>query len=157
MDDEHYMGLALEQAKLAYDAGEVPVGAIVVRGGKVIGRGYNQPISSCDPTAHAEVRALREAASVEGNYRVVDSTLYVTLEPCAMCVGALIHARISKLVYAASEPKAGMVASRMDMLGLEHWNHKIESVGGVRAKDSSELLQSFFKERREQKRQLKRL
>ncbi len=147
-DHEYWMGQALELAKQAAAAGEVPVGALVVLDGEVIGRGWNRPISAHDPTAHAEVQALREAAARLGNYRMPGAVLYVTLEPCTMCAGALIHARISKLIYGASEPKAGAVASRAQVLEQPWMNWRIEVESGVRAQECAEVMSSFFRERR---------
>ncbi|MCC5810383.1 MAG: tRNA adenosine(34) deaminase TadA [Ectothiorhodospiraceae bacterium] len=147
-EDVYWMGRALEMAEAAAAHGEVPVGALVVRDGKLLGSGYNQPISARDPTAHAEIQAMREAASVVGNYRLVGTTLYVTLEPCVMCVGAMIHARVQRLVYGASEPKTGAVESRFRLLEEGQHNHRLEAEGGVLAERSAELLQGFFRERR---------
>jgi tRNA(adenine34) deaminase len=136
---------ALREAQRAGTLGEVPVGAIVVREGKIVGRGWNRPITDSDPTAHAEILALREAGKSVGNYRLSDCDLYVTMEPCAMCAGAIIHARIRRLIYAADDPKAGAVR-----LVLEHeqMNHRVEISKGVLAGRSMELVQAFFRERR---------
>jgi len=155
--DHDFMQLALEQGQLAYDAGEVPVGAIVVQDGKVIGRGYNQPITSLDPSAHAEVVALRDAAKNIGNYRLTGATLYVTVEPCTMCTGLLVHSRIDRLVYGATEPKAGVVESAMCLLDSSFFNHKIATRSGVLAEQASMLMSKFFKMRREGKKKLKQL
>jgi len=146
-DHEPFMRLALAQAALARDAGEVPVGAVVVLGGTVVGRGHNQPIGTSDPTAHAEIRALREAARATGNYRVTGATLYVTVEPCLMCVGAIVHARVGTVVYGVPDPKGGAVQSLLDPNNLP-LNHRFEAVEGVLADECRELLQGFFKERR---------
>lgn len=150
--DEHYMALALGQAELAAARDEVPVGAVLVHGDEVIARAFNRPIGACDPTAHAEITVLREGGRALGNYRLVDCTLYVTLEPCAMCVGAILHARIARLVYAASEPKTGAVTSAFQLLGDERHFHRLEVVSGVYEAESRDLIQSFFKRRREEKR-----
>lgn len=150
MDNDHlfWMTKALELARKAGESGEVPVGAVLVRQGELIGTGYNQPIASCDPTAHAEVVALRNAASNVGNYRLPDSVLYVTLEPCLMCVGAMLHARISTLVFATREPRAGAVESHLSLLKETHFNHKINVLEGFLKEDSSALLKDFFRQRR---------
>ena len=139
---------ALELAGDAARAGEVPVGAVVVVGGEVVGRGFNRPITSTDPTAHAEVVALRDAAQQLGNYRLTGATLYVTVEPCLMCVGALVHARIGTLVYGAPEPKAGAVDSTQRAHEHAALNHRMTIVSGVLASASRELMQAFFKARR---------
>jgi tRNA(adenine34) deaminase len=155
--DQTFMQLALEQGQLAYDAGEVPVGAVVVLDGEVIGRGYNQPITSLDPSAHAEIVALRDAAKNIGNYRLMGATIYVTVEPCCMCTGCLVHSRIKRLVYAATEPKAGVIESAMNMLESPFFNHTIEVCSGVLAEESSTLMSDFFKMRRAGKKKLKQL
>jgi tRNA(adenine34) deaminase len=145
---DEWMALALDEAGRARDAGEVPIGAVVVLNGAVIGRGFNQPISSGDPTAHAEIVAIRDAARRAGNYRLTGAVLCVTIEPCLMCVGALVHARIATLVYGAAEPKSGAIVSTVrgpDMPGL---NHRVEVVGGVSEAACRELMQAFFRERR---------
>ncbi|MGM8932366.1 tRNA adenosine(34) deaminase TadA [Salinicola halophyticus] len=148
--DEFYMHRALEQARLALDHGEVPVGAVVVDpAGEVIGTGYNCPVAGHDPTAHAEVQALRSAASGLANYRLDDCTLFVTLEPCLMCAGAIIHARIRRVVYATAEPKGGMVESRANLFAQPWFNHRVEIAGGVLAAPARRLLQQFFRERRQ--------
>jgi len=146
-DHETYMRLALVQAALAREAGEVPVGAVVVFDGAVVGRGYNRPIATSDPTAHAEVLALREAARATGNHRLVGATLYVTVEPCLMCVGAIVHARIGTVVYGVPDPKGGAVRSVLDPNRLP-LNHRFEAVEGVLANECRRLLQDFFRERR---------
>ena len=153
--DQNYMGLALAQGQLAFDCGEVPVGAVVVLAGKVVGRGYNKPITSLDPSAHAEVVALRDAAKNIGNYRLSGATLYVTVEPCTMCAGLLVHSRIERLVYGTTEPKSGVIESAMCLLDRPFYNHKIDIVGGVMAMEASTLMSDFFAIRRETKKQLK--
>ena len=142
------MRLALEQAGQAAAAGEVPVGAIVAVNGEVVGAGFNQPIATHDPTAHAEVIALRAAAAALGNYRLTGATLYVTVEPCLMCVGAMVHARIGLLVYGAPEPKAGAIQSMTRAHELAGLNHRFEAIGGVLENESRALLQQFFQSRR---------
>jgi len=142
------MRLALAQAARARDAGEVPVGAVVVLDDRVIGEGFNQPISSHDPTAHAEVIALRAAAASVTNYRLTGATLYVTVEPCLMCVGAMVHARIGFVVFAAPEPKAGALQSMTRAHELAGLNHRLDVLGGVLEAESRDLLQAFFKDRR---------
>jgi tRNA(adenine34) deaminase len=149
LDDEHYMGLALAQARAAAVAGEVPVGAVLVHEGRVVGQGCNAPIHNCDPTAHAEVVALRSAASQLGNYRLEGSTLYVTLEPCAMCAGAMLHARVARVVYGASDPKTGVAGSVADLFSNSALNHQTRVEGGIRAAESSQLLHDFFTQRRQ--------
>jgi tRNA(adenine34) deaminase len=139
---------ALALAAEAARAGEVPVGAVVVTGGRIIGRGYNRPISSADPTAHAEVVALREAAASERNYRLPGCELYVTLEPCAMCVGAMVHARIARVVFGATDPKTGAAGSVFDVLAEPKLNHRPEVAGGVLADEAAKLLREFFAQRR---------
>lgn len=145
---EEWMRVALAEAARAKAAGEVPVGAVVVHDGQVIGAGFNQPISSVDPTAHAEIIALREAARTIANYRLTGATLYVTVEPCLMCIGALVHARIGLLVYGAPEPKAGAVASTIRAHELPSLNHRVEVLGGVLEDDCRAIIQEFFRERR---------
>ncbi len=149
MDDAGYMGVALELAREAATLGEVPVGAVVVRDGEIVGRGCNQPIGRHDPTAHAEVLALRDAATRLGNYRIPGCTLYVTLEPCAMCIGAIFHARIGRVVYGARDPKTGAAGSVIDLFAEERLNHHAEIIGGVRAEECSALLSGFFAARRQ--------
>jgi tRNA(adenine34) deaminase len=148
MPDSAYMQLALDQARLAWAVGEVPVGAVVVKDGEVIAAGYNQPIGRHDPTAHAEIVALRAAAEKIGNYRLPGCELYVTLEPCAMCSGAMMHARLSRVIYAAVDPKTGACGSVLDLFREEQLNHHTEVVGGVLAEESSTMLKAFFAERR---------
>jgi tRNA(adenine34) deaminase len=139
---------ALRCAQRALEAGEVPVGAVVVCNGRLVGRGWNRNIADSDPTAHAEVIALREAGAALGNHRLEDCELFVTIEPCAMCSGALVHARLQRLVYGADDPKAGAVRSAMQVLNHPQMNHKIEVRSGVLAGRSAEILQSFFRSRR---------
>ena len=148
-EHDAWMRLAYRQAELAFDAGEVPVGAVIVSDRHVIGTGYNHPILAGDPTAHAEIVALRHAAEAVDNYRLTGATLYVTVEPCLMCAGALVHARVKTLVYGTREPKAGAVRSVMRVLDHPSLNHRIEIVEGVLADDSRELMQRFFRARRE--------
>lgn len=145
---ELYMRAALEEARQGSESGEVPVGAVVVVGGRIIGRGFNQPIGSHDPTAHAEVAAIRAAAREIGNYRLVGSTLYVTIEPCLMCVGAMVHARVGTLVFGAPEPKAGAVVSSCRAHELPSLNHRIEVLYGVLEDDCRAIIQEFFRGRR---------
>lgn len=147
-DHETFMRLALAQAALAGAAGEVPVGAIVVLDGVVVGRGYNHPVGASDPTAHAEVLALREAGRAIGNYRLTGATLYATVEPCLMCVGALVHARVATVVYGVADPKGGAVRSLLDPNALP-LNHRFEAVEGVLADDCRRVLQEFFRLRRD--------
>ena len=142
------MRRALVLAGEAAQAGEVPVGAVVVVDGAIVGEGFNQPIAAHDPTAHAEIVALRAAAQALGNYRLTGATLYVTVEPCLMCVGALVHARISVVVYGAAEPKAGAIESMTSAHELPGLNHRLTAVGGVLADESRALLQQFFRDRR---------
>jgi tRNA(adenine34) deaminase len=144
---DDFMGQALAQARLAAAAGEVPIGAVVVVAGKVIGEGFNQPISSTDPTAHAEIVALRKAAAALGNYRLVGGTLYVTVEPCVMCVGAAFNARVDRVVYGADEPKFGAIRSRMRAEDLR-LNHRFEVVSGVREEECRALMVEFFQAKR---------
>ncbi|MDG4594183.1 MAG: tRNA adenosine(34) deaminase TadA [Candidatus Contendobacter sp.] len=146
--DRHWMRRALELAQRAADTGEVPVGAVLVRGDEVIGEGWNQPIGTRDPTAHAEVLALRAAAARVDNYRLVDSTLYATLEPCPMCAGALVHARVARVVFGAVDPRAGAAGTVFDLLRSAALNHRAEVVGGVLAEECAALLRSFFRTRR---------
>ncbi len=147
---------ALELAQQADQTNEVPVGAIVVKGNAVIAEGFNQPISSADPTAHAEIVALRGAAQTLNNYRLPDTTLYVTVEPCAMCAGAIIHSRIKRVVYGAAEPKAGAVCSHLQLFDQAQMNHRVEWQGGVLADEATAVLQAFFARRRDEKRALKK-
>jgi tRNA(adenine34) deaminase len=146
--DETWMGLALLEARKAWAQGEVPVGAVVVKDGEVVATGYNQPIGRHDPTAHAEIMALRAAAEKLGNYRLPGCELYVTLEPCAMCSGAMMHARLARVVYAAGDPKTGVCGSVLDLFALEQLNHHTAVVGGVLAIEAGAMLKGFFAERR---------
>jgi len=152
-EDQHWMRHALELAARAEAAGEVPVGAVLVRDGELLGEGCNGPIAAHDPTAHAEIAALRAAAARVGNYRLPGATLYVTLEPCPMCVGAMIHARVARLVYGAADPKTGAVGGALDLLGHPSHNHRIEVTGGVLAEDCAEQLRTFFRARRQSRTQ----
>jgi len=142
------MDAALEQARLALAAGEVPIGAVLVIGDEIVARGFNQPISSCDPTAHAEILVVRDAARLVGNYRLTDADLYVTLEPCLMCVGALVHARVRSVTYGAAEPKTGALVSTVRALDTPGLNHRFAVSGGVREEAARELIQEFFREKR---------
>ena len=146
--DSEFMRMALERAREAERAGEVPVGAVVVAEGEVIARGANRTIADCDPTAHAEMVALREAARVLGNYRLGDVTMYVTVEPCAMCAGAIVQARIARLVYGADDPKGGAVRSCFNVLDNPRLNHRVDVTAGVLADECAALLQTFFSARR---------
>jgi tRNA(adenine34) deaminase len=139
---------ALVLARRAAAAGEVPVGAVIVKGGDIIGRGFNTPISTHDPTAHAEIGALREASAAIGNYRLTGCSMYVTLEPCAMCAGAIMHARIARLFYGAADPKTGACGSVVDLLAEARLNHHTEAAGGLLASESSGILSEFFASRR---------
>ena len=146
--DQEFMTRALELATQARDQGEVPVGAVVVHGDAVIGEGFNQPIALADPSAHAEMQAMRRAARRMDNYRLADATLYVTLEPCAMCAGAMVHARIKRLVYGAADPKTGAAGSVFDLVRADRLNHQLDVDGGVMKKECGELLKDFFRKRR---------
>jgi tRNA(adenine34) deaminase len=148
IDDHQAMQAALAEARLAAEAGEVPIGAVVIHEGAIIARGQNRVLRDVDPTAHAEIVALRAAAKALGNYRLAGCTLFVTLEPCAMCAGAMIHARIDRLVYAAPDPKAGACGSVLEVLNHPQLNHKIQVDQGIAADESAELLRRFFRERR---------
>ena len=148
MNDEHWMQHALTLARKAAAMGEVPVGAVLVNEEAGLAEGWNQPIARHDPTAHAEVMALRAAGERQGNYRFTGSTLYVTLEPCLMCVGAMVHARVARLVFGAHDPKSGAVTSCVQGFELPGLNHRVESTGGVLADECGELLKQFFRERR---------
>ncbi len=149
-EDERFMRLALAQARLALAVGEVPVGAVVVRAGEVIGTGWNQPIASRDPTAHAEIVALREAARRLGNYRLPGASLYVTLEPCTMCTGAIFHARIERVVFGATDPKTGVAGGVLDLYAEPRLNHHARVEGGLLAQECAALLRGFFAGRRAQ-------
>jgi tRNA(adenine34) deaminase len=139
---------ALTLARTAEAAGEVPIGAVLVKDGEILGEGYNQPISTHDPTAHAEIVALRAAGAHLGNYRLVDTTLYVTLEPCAMCMGAILHARVGRLVFGAADPKRGAAVSALRLIDAEFMNHRVELTEGVLAEECGQLLRDFFRNRR---------
>jgi tRNA(adenine34) deaminase len=146
--DRHFMQLAIREAAAAAAAGEVPVGAVVVRNGEPIAQGYNRPVSTSDPTAHAEIIALRAAASREKNYRLNGVDLYVTLEPCAMCVGAMLHARVGRLVFGAYDSKAGAAGSVLDLANNRLLNHRMEVNGGLMQEECAEILKKFFDSRR---------
>jgi len=146
--DHEFMQAALAEARLAAEAGEVPIGAVVVREGAIVVRGQNRLLRDVDPTAHAEIVALRAAAAVLGNYRLDGCTLYVTLEPCAMCAGAMIHARLDRLVFAAADPKAGAAGSVLTVLNHPQLNHQMVVEQGILGDEAAELLRSFFRERR---------
>lgn len=154
--DEYAMRIALDQAHNAWLVGEVPVGAVIMRGGQVLATGYNRPITTHDPTAHAEIVALRHAAQLVENYRLPECELYVTLEPCAMCAMALMHARFKRVVFAASDPKTGVAGSVIDLFANKQLNHHTSIVGGCLADASAQLLRDFFAERREQLREQRR-
>jgi tRNA(adenine34) deaminase len=143
------MRAALDQARLALAAGEVPIGAVIALDGRIIAAGYNQPISAIDPTAHAEIVALRAAARAVGNYRLTDAVLYVTVEPCLMCVGALVHARVREVVYGAAEPKSGALVSAARAHETPGLNHRFAVTGGVVENECRDLIQAFFRERRD--------
>lgn len=153
MDDRYYMDLAIEQAKKAIQLDEVPVGAVVIKhgSGQIIGTGFNMPISTCDPTGHAEMLAIRMAALSAGNYRLCDTTIYVTIEPCIMCMGAIIHARIARLVYGAPDPKWGGAGSLYDLANDNRLNHTIEVSSGVCLNETREIIRSFFRDKRSNK------
>ncbi len=148
IDDRQAMEAALAEAQLAANAGEVPIGAVIVQKGEIIARGQNSVLRAVDPTAHAEIVALRAAAAALANYRLAGCTLYVTLEPCAMCAGAMIHARIDRLVFAAADPKAGACGSVLAVLNHPQLNHQMQVEQGIGAAESAELLRNFFRERR---------
>lgn len=148
MNDAHWMQRALELARKAERVGEVPVGAVLVKNDELIAEGWNQPIISHDATSHAEIIVIREAGLKLNNYRLIDTTMYVTLEPCSMCVGAMIHARVSKVVYGASEPRTGALGGAFNLLEANQHNHAFEVQSGVLAEESKRLLQSFFQSRR---------
>jgi tRNA(adenine34) deaminase len=150
MLDSVFMRQALDQARNAWALGEVPVGAVIVKDGQVVATGFNQPIGTHDPTAHAEVMALRAAAAILGNYRLPGCELYVTLEPCAMCSGAMMHARLARVIYGAADPKTGVCGSVFNLFEQQKLNHHTEVVGGVLAEECSGLLKEFFAERRSQ-------
>jgi tRNA(adenine34) deaminase len=146
--DRQFMQQAIEQAQLAALAGEVPVGAVLVRDGQVISTAFNKPIANHDPSAHAEMLALRQAADAEQNYRLPGTTLYVTLEPCTMCAGAMLHARVDRVVYGAPDPKTGAAGSVVDVFASKQINHQTSVNGGIMAEECGQLLKTFFKERR---------
>jgi len=146
--DERGRDAAIEEARRGRDAGEGPIGAVVVLDGAIVGRGFNQPISSGDPTAHAEIIAIRDAAARVANYRLTGALLFVTIEPCLMCVGALVHARIATVIYGAPEPRTGALVSTVRGAELPGLNHRVEVIGSVRESECRELMQTFFKERR---------
>jgi tRNA(adenine34) deaminase len=147
-NDEKWMALAIKQAVKAHNKGEVPVGAVLIKDGKLIAQAYNQPISTNNATAHAEIQLLRAAGKYQKNYRLIDTTIYVTLEPCAMCLGAMMHARIKRMVFGASDPKTGVCGSHADLTSESFFNHEMEISGGVLEKECKEILQAFFKSRR---------
>lgn len=155
VDDEYWMRQALQLADQAGEEGEVPVGALVVLNGEIIGSGANSPISCNDPTAHAEIQAIRSACAYMNNYRLPEATLYVTLEPCSMCAGAIVHARIKRVVYAAVEPKSGAIESQGCFFESHFLNHKVQADGGVLEEESSSRLSQFFQFRRNKKKELK--
>jgi tRNA(adenine34) deaminase len=148
VDEERWMRRALELAGRAEAAGEVPVGAVLVQDGEVVGEGWNRPIGAHDPTAHAEIEALRDAARRLANYRLPGTILYVTLEPCVMCAGAILHARVARVVFGARDPKGGAAGSVFDLLGTDRLNHRVEVTAGVLAEESARRLQAFFQSRR---------
>lgn len=154
--DEYWMWQALMLAQQAADADEVPVGAVVVQNERIIGRGFNQPISQCDPTAHAEIQALRDAANHVSNYRLNGATLYVTIEPCSMCAGAIVHSRLERIVFGALEPKAGAIVSQNQQLEQAHLNHRVLHTGGICAEECSQMISQFFSRRRKEKAEKKR-
>lgn len=149
VNDEHWMHHALALAAKARDQGEVPVGAVLIRDGAILGEGWNQPISLNDPSAHAEMLALRAAGQAASNYRLPETTLYVTLEPCPMCVGAMIHARVGRVVFGAFDPKTGAAGSAFNLLTDERHNHRVEVLGGVLQEECAEMLRAFFRARRQ--------
>ncbi len=148
MSENTSMRAALDEARAAAAAAEVPIGAVAVIGGEIVARGQNRVLRDCDPTAHAEMVALRAASAAVGNYRLLDCELYVTLEPCAMCAGAMIHARLGRLVYGAADPKAGAAGSVLEVLNHPRLNHQMAVTGGVLGEECGELLRAFFRERR---------
>jgi tRNA(adenine34) deaminase len=148
MNDEYWMEKALQLARKAEAAGEVPVGAVLVKDGQLLAEGWNQPIISHDATSHAEIMAMRAAGERLNNYRLIDTVMYVTLEPCSMCVGAMIHARVAKVVYGASEPRTGALGGAFNLLDANQHNHVFDVVPGILAQDSRDMLQKFFQSRR---------
>ncbi|EIB97920.1 MULTISPECIES: tRNA adenosine(34) deaminase TadA [Pantoea] len=153
--DEYWMRHALSLARRAWEQGEVPVGAVLVQNDRVIGEGWNRPIGQHDPTAHAEIMALRQGGKVLENYRLLETTLYVTLEPCVMCAGAMVHSRITRLVYGAHDLKSGAAGSLLDVLGHPGMNHQVELASGVLAEECAAMLSDFFRMRREEKKALR--
>ena len=151
LNDEKWMKVAIEEANLAMNENEVPVGSVLIQNNKLIARAHNKPIKNNDPTAHAEIQLLRKAGKQKENYRLVGSTLYVTLEPCAMCFGAMMHARIERIVFGALDPKTGVCGSCINLNKENFFNHKITITGGVLDKESSDLLRLFFKSKRHKK------
>ena len=150
-EDEKWMRVAIDEAKLAMNKNEIPVGSVLIQNNKIIAQAHNQPIGNNDPTAHAEIQLLRKAGKQKENYRLIGSTLYVTLEPCAMCFGAMIHARVERIVFGALDPKTGVCGSCMNLNNESFFNHKISITGGVLEKESSDLLRLFFKSLRDKK------
>jgi tRNA(adenine34) deaminase len=148
VNSEDFMAAALAEARFGLDAGEVPIGAVLVVGGEIVARAYNQPIGAADPTAHAEVLVLREAARRIGNYRLTGATVYVTVEPCLMCVGALVHARVQQVIYGAAEPKTGALVSTVNAAALPGLNHRFAVRGGIMEDECRDLIQQFFREKR---------
>jgi tRNA(adenine34) deaminase len=146
--DIFWMKQALALAKKSLDHGEIPIGALIIKNQKLISGAFNMPITTSDPTAHAEILVLRKAGQLTKNYRLPDTTLYTTIEPCTMCIGAMIHARISRLVFGAAEPKAGAVISRLKISEMLHYNHKLQVKGGVMAEEAKKLMTNFFKSKR---------
>ncbi|BAU26233.1 tRNA(adenine34) deaminase [Aneurinibacillus soli] len=151
MNDEYYMGLAMEEAQKAAERGEVPIGAVIVRNGEVVGTGYNLRETDKNPLAHAEIIAIQEASNVMKGWRLIDTTLYVTLEPCPMCAGAIVQARIPRVVYGAMDPKAGCAGSLMNLLQEDRFNHQVELVHGVREEECANLLRDFFRALRQKR------
>jgi len=149
-EDEKWMQIAISEANLAKSKDEIPVGAVLIQNNELIAQAHNQPISHNDPTAHAEIQVLRIAAKQQSNYRLVGSTIYVTLEPCAMCLGAMMHARIKRIVFGASDPKTGVCGSCANLTSEAFFNHRIAVLGGILENESKEILQSFFKLRRKE-------
>ena len=147
-EDERWMKVAISEANLAINEGEIPVGAVLIQNGQLVAKAHNQPILNHDPTAHAEVEVVRKAGKKLKNYRLSKSTLYVTLEPCAMCLGAIVHARIERIVFGASDPKTGVCGSKADLTSEAFFTHKVKVDGGVLEEENKEILQSFFKSRR---------
>lgn len=152
-DDNFWMQEALREARKGWDMQEVPVGAVVVHNGELVARAYNQPISGCNPVAHAEILCLQETAKTLGNYRLVDCDLYVTLEPCTMCAGAIIHSRIRRVIFGACEPKSGAVVSVTQVLDQSQMNYRVEVTQGVMQEECSEMMSAFFRERRKTKKE----